>query len=271
MKLRLPAVAGQFYPQDKKELKNTLSELCQPFHPKKSALGLLLPHAGYIYSGRVAGKTISKVNLKEIFVIIGPNHTGLGTAFSLNKEEQFDMPLGKVDINLQLADEILKNCPYLKKDTSAHRFEHSIEVQLPFLQFAKPGPFTIVPIIASDANLQTYKEIGLSIASAIKKLAIADKTQIIASSDMTHYEKAQEAKIKDEKAIAAILELNPDLLFNTVKKDNISMCGYIPAIIMLSAARELGAKTAELVKYENSGETSGDYNSVVSYAGIIIS
>lgn len=231
----------------------------------------MLPHAGYIYSGRIAGKVISQVNLKENFVIIGPNHTGLGTTFSLNRDEEFDMPLGKVNTNLKLADEILQNCPYIKKDTRAHCFEHSIEVQLPFLQFARRGPFTIVPIIARDANLETYKEIGRNIALAIKNLLIADKTQIIASSDMTHYEEAQTAKKKDEKAISAILKLDPDLLFNTIKKEDISMCGYIPAIIMLSAARELGAKGAELAGYENSAEASGDYSSVVGYAGIIIS
>lgn len=269
--LRAPAVVGQFYSAGINSLKRELSQICPEIKVKKDALGLLLPHAGYMYSGRVAGETVARVNLKDVFVIIGPNHTGIGELFSVDTDEIWQTPLGEIGVNVVLAKELLKNSRYLKKDSAAHSFEHSIEVQLPFLQYIKPGGFTFVPIIIGAGDLEIYKAIGREIAAAIKKAGLLEKTQVIASSDMTHYEEADTAKAKDKKALDAVLKLDPDLLFSVIKSEDISMCGYAPAVIMLTVARNLGAKQAELVKYENSGDTTGDYSSVVGYAGIIIS
>lgn len=270
--IRAPIVAGQFYPASISSLKGQLSKLCLKADKKEDAIGLLLPHAGYIYSGRVAGETVSKTNLKDIFVIIGPNHSGMGECFSLDIDEAWQTPLGKINVNLELASEILKNSSHLKKDSKAHSFEHSIEVQLPFLQHTKgKTEFTIVPIVASIGKLEIYKQIGVTIASAIKKLGLLNRAQIIASSDMTHYEEANVARDKDNKALDALLKLSPDSLLAIVEKENISMCGYIPAVIMLAAVRNMGAKQAKLIMYENSGDTTKDYSSVVGYAGVIIS
>ncbi len=266
--LRIPAVAGQFYPAAFSSLKQELNKLCPDIKQKKDAKALLLPHAGYIYSGRVAGITLANVNLKDIFIILGPNHTGAGEPISMDVEETWQTPLGEIKIQLELAKEILNSSSYITKDSKAHSFEHSIEVQLPFLQHFK-SKFLIVPIIIGEKSLEIYKQTGRDIASAIKKLGIQDRVQIIASSDMTHYESASVAENKDKKAMDALLKLDPNLLFDTVKQESISMCGYAPAIIMLEALANLGATRAELIKYENSGATSGDYDSVVGYAGLI--
>lgn len=271
MPLRAPAVAGQFYPHQASGLKNELAQLCRPSAEKTDAIGLLLPHAGYMYSGAVAGETVSQINLKDIFVIIGPNHTGLGETFSMDLGEDWHTPLGKVSVNRGLAEELLKNSRYLKNDSLAHSAEHSVEVQLPFLQYLKPEGFTFIPIVIAGGGLGAYKAIGREIAAAIKKSGLPDKTQIIASSDMTHYEEADTAKRKDKKALDAMLKLDADLLFTTVKSESISMCGYAPAVIMLEAARNLGARNARLIKYATSGDTTGDYSSVVGYAGVVIS
>jgi len=266
--LRIPAVAGQFYPAAPSSLKQELNKLCPNIKQKKDAKALLLPHAGYIYSGRVAGVTLANVNLKDIFVILGPTHTGAGEALSVDIDETWQTPLGEIGIHIELAKELLSSSSYMVKDSKAHSFEHSIEVQLPFLQHFK-SKFLIVPIIIGEESLEIYKQTGRDIASAIKKLGIQDKVQIITSSDMTHYETAAIAESQDKKALEALLKLDPDLLFNTVKREAISMCGYAPAIIMLEALSNLGGTTAELIKYENSGTTSGDYDSVVGYAGLI--
>ena len=264
----MPAVAGQFYSAVPSTLKQEINKLCPDIKQKKDAKAFLLPHAGYIYSGRVAGETLANVNLKDIFIILGPNHTGIGETLSLDADETWQTPLGKIVIHEGLAQELLSSSSRLKKDSKAHSNEHSIEIQLPLLRHFK-SRFLIVPIVIGEENLEIYKQVGRDIAVAIKKLGIQNKVQIIASSDMTHYEAAGIAESQDKKAVEALLELDPDLLFNTVKRESISMCGYAPAIIMLEALLNLGATTAELIKYENSGKTSGDYDSVVGYAGLI--
>jgi len=266
--LRTPAVAGQFYPDNAQALKNQIESFIDKKTVKKEVIGCILPHAGYIYSGFVAAAVVSKIILKENFILLGPNHTGIGKAFSIMTEGNWLTPLGEVQINSKLAKSVLKNSKYLKEDSSAHRYEHSLEVELPFLQYFRKD-FKIVPIVISSDDETIYKEIGKEIAKELKELS--KDTVIIASSDMTHYEPVEIARKKDHHAIQAILELDENKLWQTIKKLNISMCGYAPIIVMLSAAKELGAKKGELIKYQTSGETSGDYSAVVGYAGIIIS
>ncbi len=267
MKMRNPVVADQFYPGTPSSLKAEIERLIDEKAPKEEVIGLVSPHAGYIYSGPVAGATISRVKFKDTFVILGPNHTGRGAPFSIMSEGVWRMPLGEVKIDSELGKQILKGSKYLEEDTAAHQYEHSIEVQLPFLQYFRPD-IQIVPIVLSHGTGDIYKEIGQKIAQAVKELK--KEVVIMASSDMTHYEPHETAKRKDNQAIEAILDLNEDELLRRVMDLNITMCGYAPTVSMLSAAKELGAKEAELVRYQTSGDVTGDYHSVVGYAGIIV-
>jgi AmmeMemoRadiSam system protein B/AmmeMemoRadiSam system protein A len=265
--IRNPAVAGQFYPGTPSQLKVMIEGLVDETPAKEDAIGLISPHAGYVYSGGVAGAVLSKVKFKNTFVILGPNHTGMGKPLSIMTEGTWKTPLGDVEIDSELGKQILARSSHLEEDHIAHQFEHSIEVQLPFLQYLKPD-IRLVPIILAYTSGATYKEIGKELAEAIRELN--KEAVIIASSDMTHYEPQESAQRKDTQAIEAILDLNEDELLRRVDEFNISMCGYAPAICLISAAKELGATSAEVVKYQTSGDTTGDYSAVVGYAGIII-
>jgi hypothetical protein len=234
---------------------------------KEEVIGLVSPHAGYIYSGSVAGATIAKVKPKDTFIILGPNHTGRGKPFSIMTEGVWQTPLGEVVIDSRLAKQILDGSAYLEEDYSAHQYEHSIEVQLPFLQYFKSN-IRLVPIVLAHATGSIYKEIGSAIARAIKDLD--REALIIASSDMTHYEPHESARRKDNSAIEAILALDEDELLKRVEELKMSMCGYAPVASLITAAKELGARGAELISYQTSGDATGDYGSVVGYAGIII-
>jgi len=266
--IRNPVVAGQFYPASASQLKAMIEMLVDAKVEKQEAIGLVSPHAGYIYSGPVAGAAISRIKFKDTFVIMGPNHTGRGKPLSIMTQGTWKTPLGEVEIDSELGKQILTTSSHLKEDDAAQQHEHSIEVQIPFLQYFKPD-IRIVPIILSHASGDTYKEIGKEIAKAVRELN--REVVLIASSDMTHYEPHELAQKKDAKAIDAILGLDEDELLKRVEELNISMCGYAPTVSLISAAKELGAKTAELVRYQTSGDTTGDYSSVVGYAGIIIS
>ncbi len=269
--IRTPVVAGQFYPSSPKTLEREVGGYLAKADRKEDAIGVISPHAGYIYSGPVAGKVLGGIKTKPAYVIIGPNHTGMGAPFSMDTEEAWQTPLGEVRIDSGLAEEILKRTTHIEKDRDAHSCEHSIEVQLPFLQVAHAGKdFVFVPIIVSHARLGVYKEIGRGIASAISESGKRGSVTLIASSDMTHYEGHDTAKEKDSIAIRSILNLNEDELDRVVREFDISMCGYAPTCIMLACAKMLGAKTARLVEYRTSGDVTGDYTSVVGYAGMVV-
>ena len=288
---RQPAVAGHFYRGTKEALKQQVEGFIVSTE-KVRALGVLSPHAGLIYSGAVAGAVYSGVELPDTFVLIGPNHTGLGAPVSIMCEGRWETPLGEVDIDGALARSILSRSPRMREDSLAHLREHSLEVQLPFIQYFKKS-FKIVPIQMLDTRLETCLEVGRAVGEAIREggqesgvrsqesrneklsapnsaLRTPHNVLIIASSDMSHYERAAAAKEKDHEAIRHILALDPEGLYTTVKNQGITMCGYGPAAAMLAACKVLGASEAKLVKYANSGEVSGDYEQVVGYAGIII-
>ncbi|HOX54981.1 MAG TPA: AmmeMemoRadiSam system protein B [Candidatus Omnitrophota bacterium] len=267
--VRRAAVSGQFYPSAKASLLNQIEGFIDKTAEKTDAFGAIMPHAGYVYSGLVAGQTASSFLSKDRYILIGPNHTGFGKPFSIMTEGIWDSPLGKVEIDSSLAGAILTKSKFLKEDSLAHTQEHSIEVEIPFLQYFKPD-FKFVPIAVFPAELKIYKEIAQSIAKAIEEFADKKRTMIIASSDMTHYEPQEAAHYKDKIAIDAILKLDEDELFDKVKDLDISMCGYAPAVIMLAATKILGAKKAKLIKYQTSGDVSGDYSAVVGYAGVIV-
>lgn len=266
--IRRPAFAGQFYPQTEASLRKMLSGLIGPASEKQPAIGVIMPHAGYVYSGHVAGDTISKVEIKKTAVLLGTNHTGQGEKFSIITSGSWITPLGEVKIDSEIAGSILKESPLLKEDALAHSQEHSIEVEIPFLQYLQNN-IRIVPIaISPEAELSECKELGAGIANGFKK--IGRSGIFIASTDMTHYESKETAQKKDRLAINAILDMDEEKLFNTVKDNDISMCGLSAACVLITICRNLGAKKAGLVKYETSGDISGDYSSVVGYAGIII-
>ncbi|MFP3975870.1 MAG: AmmeMemoRadiSam system protein B [Chloroflexota bacterium] len=264
---RTPIVAGQFYPGEPDLLRAELNKITDKDAQKEDVLGMVVPHAGYMFSGPVAGATFSRTRFKNTFVILGPNHTGRGAPFSIMSEGTWKTPLGEVDIDTDLGAQILQGSDYLEEDTTAHLFEHSIEVEVPFLQFFKPD-IKIVPIVVAATGGDVYKEIGRSIAKAVKELQ--KDIVIVASSDMSHYEPQESADRKDHQAIESILRLDEDELLERVENLGITMCGYGPAVSMISAARELGAREGELVQYGTSGDVLGDYSSVVGYAGILI-
>jgi len=271
MIIRKPIAAGlagrAFYNSSPEELKNQIKGLIDERASKSEVIACILPHAGYEYSGKVAGSTLSHVVIKNKIILLGPNHTGEGDEFSIMTEGVWQTPLGGVKIDSNLAKKIMENSKYLKDDFLAHEHEHSLEVELPLLQYLKKD-FEIVPIAFMTNNISALKEIGREIA---KTIAGEKECFLIASSDMTHYESHDSAQKKDKMAIEAILELDEAKLMEIVSKYDITMCGYAPVIAVISAAKELGAKIGKLVKYQTSGESTGDYSSVVGYAGITIS
>ena len=276
--LRHPAVAGQFYKGSAEALKKQVHDFIVPGAAKTRALGILSPHAGLVYSGSVAGAVYSRIELPDTVVLIGPNHTGLGAPLSLMASGTWETPLGPVKIDGALAAAILAKSPRIEADALAHLREHSLEVQLPFIQYLKDD-FQIVPIQMLDTRLDACFAVGRAVGEAIKdrgqesgvrSQGSRSSVLIVASSDMSHYEPAAKAKEKDHKAIQQILNMDPEGLYRVVKDNGITMCGYGPAVAMLVACKILGATSAELVKYSNSGEVSGDYGQVVGYAGIIV-
>lgn len=265
--IRKPAVAGRFYPASKAHLEKEVREYLNTGLKPRDVVGLIVPHAGYIYSGGVAGAVFSAVNVPDHVIVLSPNHTGMGAHASIMMDGEWELPTGNVRIDSVLAKALVEACPELKSDTMAHMGEHSLEVELPFLQ-AKNPKFTFVPITLAHIRFDVCEKIGKAIAKVIK--ASKEKILIVASSDMTHYESHEVAKAKDGMAIAHIHALDAKGLLDVCGRERITMCGVIPAAIMLVAAIELGAKKSELIKYATSGDVSGDYAAVVGYAGLIV-
>ncbi|APV44594.1 hypothetical protein Dform_01266 [Dehalogenimonas formicexedens] len=267
--VRPPIASGRFYPGTSEQIRALIDSFAEDIEGKTDAVGVVAPHAGYIYSGSVAAAVFSRIETADTYIILGPNHTGMGKPFSIMTLGSFQTPLGNVPIDSALAQNVLAKSKNLQEDRTAHQNEHAIEVQLPLLQYFKPD-LKIVPIILSVATLEIYREIGGAIAQAIQE-SEGKKILIVASSDMTHYESQETASAKDHRAIEEILKLDEEGLLNRVVKERISMCGYAPVVTMLTAAKILGAKAAELVRYQTSGDASGDYSAVVGYAGVIVS
>ncbi len=261
-----------WYPTKKEEIKKFLPQVNKL--EKIDAISCICPHAGWIYSGYVAGEVYSLINPADLYVLLGPNHTGLGKEVSLFDSGFWEGPLGKINIDTDFVQLLLKNSEFLEKDVLAHYREHSLEVQIPFLQFITQKNFNIVPIIIRSQEYQICNDIGNSIASAIKKYKEKfpeKKVVLIASTDMTHYEPKDYAVKLDTMAIEQIIKLSAKGLYDTVLTYGISMCGVIPTVCVIIASKILGAKSAKLIKYQTSGDVNGDYAQVVGYAGIIIS
>ena len=265
--IRRPAVAGRFYPSDR----GTLLKNLQSYLPSQAiaapALGCVAPHAGYIYSGEVAGAVYAQIDLTQRIIILCPNHTGKGRPLAIMSSGIWETPLGQAPIDSSLADALKKSFPLLTEDADAHRNEHAIEVELPFLQ-ARRSDFTFVPIALGTAQFDILEKLGEAVAYTIQ--AQAAKILIVASSDMNHYENDAVTRIKDHKAIERMLALDARGLFDVVMREDISMCGFGPAVVMITAAKRLGATSGNLIKYATSGEISGDLEMVVGYAGIVV-
>lgn len=264
---RNPAVAGTFYPANPATLERFMKEFSVPTKKLFKAIGVVSPHAGYIYSGSVAGKVYSSIEIPETVIVIGPNHTGYGSKAGIIIEGSFNMPGFEMEIDHELAISILQNSNLIEEDSDSHTYEHSLEVQLPFIHYHNPSA-KLVPLCVMGRGYDFVSSIGNAIAKAIDNSK--KDVLIVASSDMTHYESDSVARKKDQLAIERIINLDPlGLIRITVEKD-ISMCGVIPAAIMLISAKQLGAKKAELIDYKTSGEVTNDYEEVVGYAGIVV-
>lgn len=267
--MRSAVVADRFYPGSPSALKSFLAQVMPDIPPaeRQEALAVICPHAGYIYSGGVAGETMARVRVPETVVILGPNHHGRGAPLALGTDS-WRMPLGEVGVDRELARSILARSKVITEDETAQNYEHSLEVQVPFLQYRNSG-VTIVPIVVSHVPYQVCVEAAIDLASAIREHS--RPVLLVASTDMTHYESRAAASRKDHLALERIKALDPKGLYETVLGNRISMCGVMPTTIVLLAAKELGAKQARLVRYTDSGEASGDTSQVVGYAGLIIS
>jgi AmmeMemoRadiSam system protein B len=262
-------VAGQFYPGGREELRETIAAVIDPGAARKKAFALVSPHAGYVYSGAVAGAVFSSAPLPGLFVILGPAHHEIGSLFAIQAKGSWQTPLGDCPIDEALASGIMAASRQAEENEQAHLREHSLEVQLPFIQYLRPDA-AIVPICVSyEARYAELEALGRDLAAAIR--TDGRETLLVASTDMSHYVSQQTAEKTDMRAIRKILDLDPAGLVETVTAERISMCGFQPTAAALVAAVALGAREARLIRYATSGEASGDYAQVVGYAGIRIS
>jgi len=265
--IRQPAVAGKFYTDDPDQLREELDSMIAPGEAAR-VIGIVAPHAGYVYSGKVAGQVYGAVRVPDAVLVLGPNHTGVGAPAALAPPGEWLTPLGSVPVNARLSELILKSDPMVLEDVSAHRFEHSLEVQVPFLQRRNPR-VSIAALCLSLADFASIERLGQGIARAIREYG--GEVLIVASSDMNHFESARVAKEKDDLALAEIAAMNPERLFKVCRDRHITMCGVVPAAVMLVAAKELGATSSKLVHYTTSGEVNGDLDRVVAYAAVTVS
>src|SRR5262245_59293893 len=277
---RAPAVAGMFYPGKAKELKELVDQSFRnqrfgpgqspPSKKKRRIYGIVSPHAGYVYSGAVAANGFYEASSFDFLdvIMVGPNHYGIGSWVATMKEAGWETPLGEVQINSELAEDIAGRTSSLAFDDFAHSRDHCLEVQLPFLQYIKED-FRIVPIVLVSQRSDTAYELGRAISETIIEKGLIDSTLLIASSDFTHYEPNSEAHRKDGELIKAILALDVTKFYAVLERLDVSACGYGAIATVMVAARNLGATSGELLKYATSGDVTGDTSAVVGYSSIV--
>ena len=275
MQIRTPAVAGMFYSGEKKELKKSINDCflhkfgpgkIPPSNNKKKIFGVICPHAGYAYSGPIACHSFYEIssNIPELVIIVGPNHWGVGSSVATMKDSKWQTPLGEVEVDSKIAEEISNMTKIIEIDNFSHSREHSLEVQIPILQEISKN-FRILPIVLINQSKEVAYQIGLSIAKIVKK----KKAMIIGSSDFTHYEPNKFAHEQDAALIEPILKLDVDKFYDVLNKKDVSACGYGAIASTMIACKELGATKGELLKYATSGDITGDTSSVVGYGSII--
>jgi hypothetical protein len=273
--IRPPAFSGTFYPDDPDLLRREVDDLLSrgraagkasaPAPEETDVAGLLAPHAGYVYSGGVAGRTYALARLPDRAVLLGPNHTGRGAPFALYDSGEWQTPLGRVAVDAELARRLLETCPLLSADAEAHRREHSLEVQLPFLQARAPA-LRFVPICVGSPRLDDLRRLGESLARVLDELG--EPCALIVSSDMTHYEPREVAERLDRRTIGLLEQIDADGLHRLAARGGITMCGVFPAVAALIALAARGVRRGWLVDYATSGDVTGDFGSVVAYAGL---
>jgi AmmeMemoRadiSam system protein B len=278
MKVRRPTQAGAFYEGDAEALKTQIENcFLQELGPKKlpevnktgprKIIGLICPHAGYMYSGAVAANAyyeLAQDGKPATVVILGPNHTGYGSGLALMNEGVWRTPLGDVEVDGETANRIVQETRLVDVDDLAHRFEHSIEVQLPFLQYLYGSEFKFVPICFQMQDLSSAVEVG----NALVEVLASKNAVVIASSDMTHYEPRANAEAKDLAALKAVEAMDEKLFYSIIRTRNVTACGYGPIAAVITVAKGLGAKEARLLCYKSSGDVTGDYSNVVGYAAV---
>ena len=264
--VRHPAVAGHFYPAGAAALERELQRLVRPDAKRRRALGLMAPHAGYVYSGGCAGQGYARVELAPTVILLGVNHRGTGADLAVDGHDAWQTPLGRVEVDAGLRGRLLASSRLFAEDSEAGRLEHSLEVQVPFIQHVAPAS-RILPVTVAAQRLDDLLAAGEELAPLV---AGNGGAMMVASSDMSHYIPAERARELDLLAVERMLQLDPEGLYRVVRDRRISMCGVAPAVIMLQAARRAGASGAELVCYTNSGEASGDREEVVGYASLVV-
>lgn len=268
---RKSAACGRFYSANEIALRKEMEEYV-PVKGGKRAIAVVAPHAGYDFSGRTAGAVFSEVMVPDTAIILGPNHWGSGSDFAVMSEGSWEMPFGEAKIDSEVATSLKNVCPLLEEDAAAHQNEHSLEVEVPFLQYVNPN-VQIVPIAIASMDEMKLETLGKGIAETIKNLG--KEILIVASTDMSHTERSNparqaEVRERDIMAITAILELDPKKLLRVVREERITMCGPAPVATAITAANLLGAEKARLISYTTSYDVTGDYSYVVGYAGLVI-
>jgi len=266
---RQPIVAGRFYegrgPALKDDVRSLMGGVTRDDTPTILAM---VPHAGYVYSGAVCGRTLARARLAPTILLLGPNHTGQGRSLAVWPDGRWHTPTGGLDVDSRLADALLSAESRLSRDVAAHMGEHSLEVVVPFLEQASPGA-TIVPVSVSEQRPDVLAEVGRAVAGVLS--GWDSPVSVVVSSDMSHYISHDAAAKRDAMALAAIESLDPQGLYSVVRREGISMCGVLPMTLGLATAVALGASKAEVVEYATSGDVSGDKSRVVGYAGVIVS
>ena len=269
--IRRPAVAGYFYPSNPKDLRNLVRAYLEEVRATpQTAVAAIVPHAGLIYSGQCAAHVFQRIAIPDDVILLGPNHHGAVGGRALGgmwSRGAFETPVGRVAVAEDLAEAISTRCELVAHDPLAHAREHSLEVELPLLLARNPEA-RIVPILLAWDEWSACRELATALAAAVREWP--GDVLLVASSDMTHYESADHAAAKDEKALAHVASLDGEGLLRTCKAERITMCGRAPAATVLEAARQLGARSADVVDYRHSGWVTGDDSQVVAYAGVVV-
>jgi AmmeMemoRadiSam system protein B len=277
MAIRRPAVAGSFYPAEKRELEGLIrASYLHPLGPgrlppapktSEGAVACVVPHAGYMYSGPVAAHSflhISSLAHPDLFVIVAPNHYGIGSGVSSYRGGEWETPLGRMKVERAAAEELARITEILDFDPASHQLEHSLEVQLPFLQMIYGDSIPFVPISLSFQDLGTTR----TLAEGVAKLVKGRRAALIASSDLTHYEPAEVARTKDMALIKEMEKMDVEAFYSRLQQLEITACGFGAISTVMQAAKLLGFKKGELLKYASSGDTTGDNNQVVGYCSL---
>ena len=265
--VRQPFVADRFYPGSPEKLRALLQSKVPPtVSVRPEALGALVPHAGYVYSGGVAGEVYARLEVPSTVLLLGTNHTGMGSPFSLSQATAWRTPLGDCPVNKALQDRLLLYVPYLREDEEAHREEHSLEVQLPFLQYRNRS-LSLVALVVGSYDQRELLLVGQGIGKILREEG--ERVALIVSTDFSHYVPQGEAVSKDRAALEAIENLDAEGLWRVVKEMRTTMCGLSPVVTALAALKEMGATKGETVLYQTSGEITGDYTGVVGYGGVL--